>query len=288
MGFYKRYSDNFFLQALVPAFLAAVILITTRFFIPYKLYVIPSMIISVIATLLIPLHAYLLFRARKEVSIEKTQIERKMEYYKNELAMHKWLLYVIREMVQRKVQKFREREYPIGEKEYRNAAMKNLDMLREFYEHFKNDPAVHFRTVFFQPSEDGTFLRSTFYSTPNGEPPSSHGNDGRQKEIFNKTRSQTLAVSAWRDLSPKIAENPEEISYTYPQQRDIIKSLLAFPVFSGKLVAEDLIGIITVSCNEASFFSRHELDRHKDYISEFAMRIDFEFCKLQSSGQMRK
>ncbi len=165
--------------------------------------------------------------------------------------------------------------------------MKNLDMLREFYVHYSGEPDNYFRVTLFQVSEDGKYLVSKFYSTKDGEPHASHGDETRQRENFNKNRSQTIAVSAWRDLRPKIVESEKEINYLYPQHKDKIKSIIALPIFSGDISEDNLIGIITVASSK-EYFRRTDMERHKEYIEQFTLRIVFEYCKWRALKKIEK
>jgi hypothetical protein len=280
--YYQSNIDKLWLNALIPALLALTIFIARYFKSDLFFF------LGIVATFLLPMHAYAIGRASKNQIKECEIWKKELSYYQTELSMHKWLLIAVSEMIQRKLQRFRNSAYSFDEGEFRQAVMKNLEMLRKFYSHFNNDPGIFFRTVFFQPSDDGKYLISKFYSTPNGDPPLSHDNIERQKVIFDRRTGQALACATWRDLSPKVAENTTEIHYNYPLQKDKIKSIIALPVFSGNPSDENFIGVITVSTNAEEFFKKSELERHKEYISEFALRIDFEFCRWRAIQSSKK
>ena len=270
--FYEKHFHSLWLQVFIPGGLASIVYITrlsTNKF---------SALTGIGATILIPLHAFLLGKALKSKYKES-------EFWKRELERHKWLINSVQEMIFRKINIFKEKGYVVGEEEYRHAVMKNLEMLREFYLHISGDPDNIFRIVFFQPKDD--YLIPVLWSTPNGEPPHSVDHVELQKEYFHRSRGQTLAVSALKDLEPKIAEKESEIHYNYAQQREIIKSIIAYPIFRGSTRDENLIGIIVISSSEEGFFRNSDLTRHTDYIYQFAIRIQFEYCKLLSSPKIK-
>ncbi len=278
--FYERNINNFWLNPILPACLAAIaflskqdylkILVPTNVTIP--VFLPPAM--GALATVLLAFHAYFSAAASKIKLKEIT-------FWKKELEGHKWLLNVIKEMIIRKIKIFKKSGATNRDDEYREAIIKNLDMLRAFYSHYFHDPENTFRVVLFHVSDDGKYLTTKFYSTIDGEPPSSHNNLQRQKELFDRTRSQSLAVASWKDLSPKIAKDEKEISYLYPQQREKIKSIIAYPIFTGDKSEENFLGVITVSSKKA-YFQNEELEKHCDYISEFALRVVFEHCKWRA------
>ena len=278
--FYEQHINNFWLNAVFPAGLAAVVFLSKQDYLKLLLpenreipFFLPPLF-GVFATIVLALHAYFSAAASK---IKLKEID----YWKRELEGHKWLLNVIKEMVQRKIKKFKYNNEIKRDDEYRDAIMKNLDMLRAFYSHYFHDPDNTFRVVLFHVSDDKKYLVSKFYSTIDGEPPASHGNLQRQQELFDKSRSQSLAVAAWKDLCPKIAKDEKDISYLYPLQREKIKSIIAYPIFVGDKSDDNFLGVITISSKKA-YFQNEELEKHCDYISEFALRIVFEYCKWRA------
>jgi len=268
-AFYEKQTGNLYLHLVAPSFLAAIVFAASKF---DKWYII---LVGVLAAAMIPIHTYLSMTAAK-TKIDAADLLRK------ELRRHKWLLGSIKEMVIRKLKRFKQKEYPFDEAEYIDAAMKNLAMLRQFYSKHTGDPENEFRVVFFKIGQDQKYLESQFFSTPNDDPPSSHNNTERQKAQFNKSRSQSLAVSAWKDLSYKIAENEDELTYLYAQQNQKIKSIIALPVCSGDVSEENLIGILTISSNKY-FFKTADINRHKEYIDQFTLRFVFEYHKWEAS-----
>ncbi len=279
--FYEKNINNIWLNVILPASLASVIFLSKQ---DYLKLILPAGIsiplglppsLGVFATMALAFHAYFSAAASK-VKLKE------IDFWKKELEGHKWLLNVIKEMIQRKINKFKNNSMPGSvDDEYRNAIMKNLDMLRAFYSHYFHDPENTFRVVLFHPSDDKKYLVSKFYSTIDGEPPSSHDNVQRQKELFDRSRSQSLAVAAWKDLSPKIAREEKEIKYLYPQQQEKIKSIIAYPIFIGDKSEDNFLGVITIS-SKKPYFQNEELDKHCDYISEFALRVEFEHCKWRA------
>lgn len=269
--FYSNNITSLWVQILIPSGLGGIIYVAKQY--PEKTF---ADVIGIAAIFLLAIHAYLI----SNTTITKLK---EVDFWKKELKGHKWLLNTIKEMVTRKLHKFKNTGYLVGESEYREAIMKNLSMLLKFYQRYSDDPDNSFRITYFKKSGDANFLESIFYATEDGEPPYSHGDIERQREIFDKNSSQSLAVTAWKELRPIIAENEIEITYLYPQQTDKIKSIIALPVFSGSISEDNLIGIITIASNKKEFFKRIDIERHKDYIDEFLLRIVFEFFKLKSS-----
>lgn len=235
-------------------------------------------IVAVAAPILLAVHAF--FTAR----VAKSKLDN-IKYWENELQNHKWLLIALRAMVQRKLDKVRDDDVPLGEIEYRDAIIKNLTALREFYTHFASDPDNHFRIVFFLPDESGAYLVPKFYATSDGTPPHSYNDPNRQREIFHRERSQTVTVSVWKDGVTKIIESEEELQYTHPQQRNIIKSMIAYPVFLHDKSGNRLLGIISITSSVKGFFKRQDQKRHENYISQFALRLEFEYCKWHAQQQ---
>lgn len=277
---YERHISNFWLNAVLPGALTAIVFLSKKDILESLLpasVTIPKIlppIVGIIATLTLAFHAYFSAAASK-VKLKE------IDFWKRELDGHKWLLNVIQEMIRRKIKKFKKNEKPNCEDEYRDAIMKNLDMLRAFYDHYFHDPDNSFRVVLFHASDDRKYLTSKFYSTFDGEPPSSHNNLQRQKELFDKSRSQALAVGAWKDLSPKMSRDESEVFYLYPQQREKIKSIIAYPIFTGDKAEENFLGVITIS-SKKPYFQNEDLNKHCDYIAEFALRIVFEYCKWRT------
>jgi hypothetical protein len=278
--FYRNNVDNFLIHVPIPGVLASAVFIARK----YDSW--HALVVGVLATFLIPFHAYLTTKATHNKLKESELREKELDVWKKELDGHKWLLSTIKEMIIRKLKRFKNYEYPLDEKEYIDAVMKILDMLRQFYSHYADDPVNEFRVTFFKIGKDHTYLESQFYSTPTGDPPSSHGDAERQKEIFNKNRSQSLAVAIWRELTPKIAENEKEINYLYPQQKEKIKSIIGFPICSGDISEDALIGIITIASNK-EFFKKADIKRHKEYIDQFILRIIFEYHKWEAFSRSK-
>lgn len=282
--FYKKHNNNFWLLAIFPAVLAVVAFLPRIF---------PENILMLVAggvcIVLIALHGFFVVASAKDKSKDTEELDREIDFWKEELKMHKWLMCSIKELVTRKIFTYQKQGYLAGEKEHRDAVLKNIKMLHAFYKHYKHElgPDNLMRIVLFEPSEDKKYLISKFYSTENNTPPTSHGKINVQKLDFNKSKSQAVAVNSWRELSTEIAENEDEIHPNYPQQKDHIKSIIAYPVFSGGHVENDLLGILTLTSNIPDFFVRRDIKKHNDYISQFALRINFEYCKLQSTVKER-
>ncbi len=280
-SFYRKNLDNPFINISIPGALSIAVFIARY---SPEWYSIST---GIVASSLIPLHAYLVADATRSKIQETKLLEKELDLWKNELQGHKWLLNSIKEMIIRKLLKFKKHGYLFDEQEYKDAIMKNLAMLRQFYSHYSSDPGNEFRIVFFKVGNDRKYLESQFYATPDGDRPASHGNTERQKEIFNRSKSTSLAVEVWKDLKPKIAENEAEIAYSYIQQNEKIKSLIGLPVCSGDISEDNLIGILTISSNK-EFFKKADLKLHKEYIEQFILRIVFEFNKWENSKQSKK
>jgi hypothetical protein len=158
--------------------------------------------------------------------------------------------------------------------------------LREFFSDYANDPQNHFRVTYFKPSDDGQYLITKFYANADGTPPVSHNDIETQKIRFNKDNSTTEAVKAWRDKEVCIANHPD-IVQQYNQQKTKYKSIIAYPIFDNNDCAKQVIGVISVTSSLKDFFKEQDILRHKDYIEQFALRLVFEYCKLQSNNNAK-
>ncbi|HEX9021072.1 MAG TPA: hypothetical protein VF903_07410 [Nitrospirota bacterium] len=270
LKFYEKNLDRFWLRAIIPGLLAAVALFAK--FVD-RLWYIP---IAVLATLAIPIHTYLISKSSEAKLNEVT-------YWKFELELHRWLLNVIRGMLLKKMDRFRKQTVSSSVEEYSQAVMANLVALREFYASYDHDPQNHFRITYFRPSDDGQYLTTKFYANADGTPPVSHGDIEAQKKYFNRDTSPTLAVAAWKHRDIHVAEKESEITYMTSQQKDKYKSIIACPIFENNDTAKSVIGIITITSRK-EFFKRHDIERHKNYMEQFALRLVFEHCKLQSNN----
>jgi putative methionine-R-sulfoxide reductase with GAF domain len=112
----------------------------------------------------------------------------------------------------------------------------------------------------------------------------SHNDIETQKIRFNKDTSTTEAVKAWRNREVCIAEKESDIPYLYNQQKSKYKSIIAYPIFENNDCAKQVIGVISVTSSRNAFFIMQDIDRHKNYIEQFALRLVFEYCKLQSNN----
>lgn len=272
LKFYEKHIGKIWLGAIVPAFLSG-LAFSAKFVSNFWLIFLAGMAAS-----LIPIHSFLISKAsetkRKEV-----------DYYTTELRLHQWLLGVIKGMLLKKMSRFRNHSTPSPE-EYSNAVLANLVALREFYSNFAHDPRNNFRITYFKPSEDGQFLRTENYTNADGVPPFTHGDIEAQRKYFDRDTSRTLAVKAWRNREITVAENESEINYFYDQQKDKYKSILVFPVFENNDASKPVIAIISITSTK-EFFKRQGIGWHKNYIEQFALRLVFEYCKLQSIAASR-
>lgn len=272
MGILKYYEKNLekaWFRAVIPGIFAA--LAFSAKYIKNTWFI----VIAGIATFAIPVHTYLISKA------SETKLNQ-VDYWKTELKLHQWLLNVIKGMLLKKMGRFRKQSRPIPAEEYSNAVTANLVALREFYSDYANDPQNHFRVTYFKPSDDGQYLTTQFYANADGTPPVSHDDIDAQKKYFNRDTSPTLAVTAWKNRDVYIAERESEITYIYSQQRSKYKSIIVCPIFENNDSTKQVIGIISITSRK-EFFKKQDIDRHKNYIEQFALRLVFEYCKLQSN-----
>lgn len=274
LKFYEKHLEKAWLRALLPGLFAAIVFAAK--YITYSWFI----FIAGLAAFALPLHTYFISKA-SEAKLNQ------LDYWMTELKLHQWLLNVIKGMLLKKMARFRKQANSTPAEEYSNAVTANLVALREFYSDYAHDPQNLFRVTYFNPSDDGQYLTTQFYSNADGTPPVSHGNNEKQKLFFNKDTSQTLAVLAWRNRSVYIAEKESDISYIYSQQKDKYKSIIAYPIFENNDSAKAVIGIITVTSRK-EFFKMQDVERHKNYVEQFALRLVFEHCKLQSNNSKAK
>lgn len=228
------------------------------------------------AAFAVPLHTYLISKASEA---KRNQVE----YWISELKLHQWLLNVIKGMLLKKMERFRKQSRLSSVEEYSNAVLANLVALREFYSNYAHDPQNNFRITYFKPSDDGQFLMTQLYANADGTPPVSHQDIEAQRKYFNRDTSPTLAVASWRNREIYIAEKESEITYIYTQQKDKYKSIIAFPVFENNDATKPVIAVISITSSK-EFFKKQDVERHKNYIEQFALRLVFEYCKLQSNA----
>ena len=271
---YEKHIARFWLSAIIPGLLAAIVLFAK--YIDKWWYIAAAFL----ATLAVPIHTYLI-SAASETKLKE------VNYWKAELELHQWLLNVIRGMLLKTMDRFKSQAVSASAEEYSQAVMANLVALREFYASYDHDPQNHFRVTYFKPSDDGQYLTTKFYANADGTPPVSHGDIEAQKKYFNRDTSPTLAVSAWKNRDIYIAENESEISYLYNQQKDKYKSLIACPIFENNDSTKSVIAIITITSRK-EFFKKQDVERYKNYMEQFALRLVFEHCKLQSNNSGAK
>ncbi len=271
LGFYEKHLDNVWLRAIVPGAFAALVFLAKYVDQPWFI------VVALTATAALPIHTYLISKASGAKLTE-------VNYWISEVKLHQWLLNVIKGMLLKKMERFRNRVNSSPAEEYSNAVIANLIALREFYIAYAYDPKNHFRITHFRPSDDDRYLITQFYSNADGTPPSSHGDIEAQKKYFSRETSTTLAVEAWKNRKSTVAESEREINYLYSQQRDKFRSIIASPVFENNDVTKRVIGVITITSSK-EFFQKRDLERHKNYIEQFALRLVFEFCKLHSGNK---
>lgn len=267
--FYLKKSERALFNVWIPAILTVVVFASR--YAPQEY----GFIGGIIATILIPTHAYILKIARDAKLNE-------LDFWKKKSINYSWLLNSIEKLIYHKINTLKKGIDEHKQNKFKiESIWKNLQMLYEFYVHYFMDPTMKLKIVFFVPSRDNSYLISRFWYNESHQKPHSYENEIRQKELFAKHSSKSLAVKAWNTRKTEVAESEKEILHHYQGQEQTIKSIIAYPICGQK--SSEILGIITVSANMNHFFKCSDITTHEEYIKQAAIRIALEMSRIKNA-----